>query len=217
MQYLGLAGLVGCLAALLLLLTLRLGWRLEWLLGWLKGCALLILLALGGVIALLAWEFSRFEPIKDGARIATLEFTRTAADQHEVRLASSQGVQRFPVQGQLWELDVQVLRWRGLPRLLGLEDGYRLNALRGRYLALEMQRELDAQQLPPRPLHQTPAWRDAWHWLDKLELGWLYTDAFAIRFMPLTDGARFAVEIGTTGLSPVAMNTQALKATKGLE
>lgn len=217
MQYLGLGVLMGCVAALLLFLTLRLGGGLEWLLGWLKGCALLILLALSGVIGLLAWELAQFQPISDGARVATLEFDRTAAGQHDVRLMFNDSVQRFPVQGQLWEMDVQVLRWRGLPRLIGLEDGYRLNALRGRYLALELQRELDAQHLQARPLHQTPAWRDAWHWLDKLELGWLYTDAFAIRFMPLADGARFAVEIGATGLSPVAMNTPALEAMKGLE
>ena len=66
-------------------------------------------------------------------------------------------------------------------------------------------------------LHGTPAWRDAWHWLDQLNLSWLYADAFTIRFMPIADGARFAVEIGVTGLSPVAMNTQALDAMKGLE
>lgn len=215
MQYLGLAVLVGCLALVLLYLTLRLGWRFEWLAGWLKGCGLLILLAACALISLLAWEFSRFQPITDGSRVATLEFNRTASGEHEVRLQSSVGIQRYPVPGQLWELDVQVLRWRGLPRILGLEDGYRLNGLRGRYLTLEQQRELDALQ--QRPLHETPAWRDAWHWLDSMELGWLYADAFTIRFMPLADGARFAVEIGATGLSPVAMNAQALEAMKGLE
>lgn len=215
MQYIGLAVLVGCLALLLLYLTLRLGWRLDWLFGWLKGCALLLLVGACAVIGLLAWEFSQFRPIADGERIATLEFRRTAWQLHDARLESSAGIQRLPIQGELWELDVQVLRWGGLPRLLGLEDGYRLNSLRGRYLTLEQQRELDAA--PPSSLHQTPFWRDAWHWLDKLDLGWLYADAFAIRFMPLADGARFAVEIGATGLSPVAMNAAALEAIKGPE
>ena len=214
MQYLGLAVLVGCLALVLLYLTLRLGWRFEWLAGWVKGCGLVLLLLACGLIAAVAWELSRFQPIADGARVATLEFNRTTTG-HEVRLQSSAGIQRLPVPGQLWELDVQVLRWRGLPRMLGLEDGYRLNGLRGRYLAIEQQRELDAQQL--RPLHQTPAWRDGWRWLDRMELSWLYADAFTIRFMPLADGARFAVEIGATGLSPVAMNAQALEAMRGLE
>ena len=215
MQYIGLAVLVGCLALLLLYLTLRLGWRLEWLLGWLKGCVLLFMLAACAIVGVLAWELSRFTPITDGARVATLEFRQEAPQQHEVRVSSNAVTQQLLVHGELWELDVQVLRWRGLPRMLGLEDGYRLNNLSGRYLTLEQQREMDATLAGP--LHSTPAWRDAWRLLDRLELGWLYTDAFAIRFMPIADGARYAVEIGATGLSPVAMNPQALEAMKGFE
>lgn len=214
MQYLGLAVLTGCFGLLLLFITLRLGWRLEWLLGWLKGCALLVLLALCGGLALLAWEFSRFQPIVDGTRIATLDFRQLADKQHEVYLAPAMS-SPLPLHGDLWELDVQVLRWRGLPHMLGLEDGYRLNGLRGRYLALEQQRERGDDLA--YSLHGTPAWRDVWRWLDRLELSWLYSDAFTIRFMPMADGARFAVEIGATGLFPVAMNTQALEAMKGLE
>lgn len=214
MQYLGLAVLTGCFGLFLLLITLRLGWRLDWLLGWLKGCVLLVLLALCGGLALLAWEFSRFHPIVDGARIATLEFRQLAKQQHEVRLMPA-NAGPLPLHGDLWELDVQVLRWRGLSHMLGLEDGYRLNGLRGRYLALEQQRERGDDLA--YSLHGTPAWRDVWRWLDRLDLSWLYADAFTIRFMPMADGARFAVEIGATGLSPVAMNTQALEAMKGLE
>lgn len=215
MQYIGLAVLVGCLALLLLYLTLRLGWRLEWLLGWLKGCVLLIMLAACVIVGVLAWELSRFTPITDGARVAILEFRQKAPQQHEARVSSDAVTQQLLVHGELWELDVQVLRWRGLPRMLGLEDGYRLNNLSGRYLTLEQQREMDATLAGP--LHSTPAWRDAWRLLDRLELGWLYTDAFAIRFMPIADGARYAVEIGATGLSPVAMNPQALEAMKGFD
>lgn len=215
MQYTGMAILAGCLALLLLYLTLRFGWRLEWLFGWLKGCALLILLGMCIVVAMLAWEFSQFSPILDGERMAILEFRQSDLQQYDARVTSSSGTQQLPVQGERWELNVQVLRWRGLPHMLGLEDGYRLNSLGGRYLTLEQQKEMGA--VLASPLHPTPAWRDIWHLLDKLELAWLYTDAFAIRFMPIADGARFSVEIGATGLSPVAMNPQALEAMKRLE
>src|SRR5690554_1376483 len=214
MQYLGLAVLPGCFGLLRLFITLRLGCGLEGRPGWLKGCALLVPLALCGGLALLAWEFSRFQPIVDGARIATLDFRQLADKQHEVHLAPAMS-SPLPLHGDLWELDVQVLRWRGLPHMLGLEDGYRLNGLSGRYLSLEQQREMNAALT--QPLHATPAWRDAWRWLDRLNMNWLYADAFAIRFMPIADNARFAVEIGATGLSPVAMNPQALEAMKGFE
>lgn len=215
MQYIGLAVLVGCFALLLLYLAWRAGWRLEWLFGWLKGCALLALLGLCVLIAGVAWELAQFRSISDGERIATLEFRGLSHQQYEVRVDAAGSLVHLPLQGQLWELDVQVLRWRGLAHMLGLEDGYRLNGLAGRYLTLEQQREMDAALA--RPLHGTPAWRNLWYWLDRLEPSWLYADAFTIRFMPIADGARFAIEIGATGLSPVAMNTQALDAMKGLE
>ncbi|PRB81457.1 hypothetical protein [Pseudomonas sp. MYb185] len=215
MQYAGLAALVGCLALLLLCLTLRFGWRLEWLLGWLKGCGLLLLLGVCVSAAAVAWELYQFRSITDGGRVATLELRQIAEQQYEARLDAAAGSHQLPLHGDLWELEVQVLRWRGLPHILGLEDGYRLNGVNGRYLRLEQQREMGA--VLARPLHDTPPWRDAWRWLDRLDLGWLYADAFAIRFMPMADGARYVIEIGATGLSPVAMNAQALGAMKGFE
>ncbi|WP_193075401.1 hypothetical protein [Pseudomonas sp. FME51] len=215
MQYAGLAGLMGCLALLLLYLTWRFGWRLDWLFGWLKGSLLLLLLLCCATAAVAAWELYQFRPIVDGERIATLELHETAPQRYEATLDASAGSQQLSLEGDLWELEVQVLRWRGLLQVLGLEDGYRLDSLNGRYLALEQQREPGTTLV--HPLHATPHWRDAWRWLDRLDLGWLYADAFAIRFMPAADGARFAIEIGATGLSPVAMNPQALEALKGFE
>ncbi|WP_185266041.1 hypothetical protein [Halopseudomonas xiamenensis] len=215
MQYAGLAALVGCLALLLLCLTLRSGWRLEWLLGWLKGCILLLLLVVCGAAVVAAWELYQFRTITDGERVATLELRRSAEQQYEARMDTAAGSHQLPLRGDLWELEVQVLRWRGLPHILGLEDGYRLNSVNGRYLTLEQQREVGAALA--HSLHATPPWRDLWRWLDRLELGWLYADAFAIRFMPMADGARYMIEIGATGLSPVALNSQALQAMKGFE
>lgn len=213
MQYAGLAVLVGCLALLLLYLILRFGWRLDWLLGWLKGMLLLALLGCCAVVAVIAWELYQFRPITDGAQVATLELRESAPQRFEATLRSVDRIQQLHLQGDLWELEVQVLRWQGLLHALGLEDGYRLDRLSGRYLALEQQRETT----PVRPLHDTPRWRDAWSWLDSLDLDWLYADAFAIRFMPAADGARYVIEIGATGLSPVAMNPEALTALKGFE
>lgn len=210
MQYAGLAALVGCLALLILYVALRLGWRLDWLLAWLKGSLLLLLLACCATVAVAAWELYQFRPITEGGRIASLTLDKTAPQRYAAILESDSGAQHLQLEGDLWELEVQVLRWQGLLHALGLADGYRLSSLNGRYLALEQQHETDA--ILVRPLHTTPHWRDAWHWLDRLNLSWLYADAFAIRFMPAAHGARYAFEIGATGLSPVAMNMQALEA-----
>lgn len=215
MQYAGLAVLAGCLTLLVLSVTLRWGWRLNWLLGWLKGVALLALLGVSLVLAVISWELYQFQPITDGARIAVVELQRTAQQRHTVTLEAGNTSQRFEMEGDLWELQVQVLRWRGLLQAIGLDDGYRLQRLSGRYLALEQQ--LASGTTLAHPLHATPLWRDAWHWLDQLNLSWVYADAFTLGFMPATDGVRYAIEIGATGLSPIAMNPEALTALKGFD
>lgn len=215
MQYAGLAALAGCLALLILVITLRWGWRLSWLLGWLKGLALLTLLGFSAALAVVTWELYQFQPIVDGARVAVVDLQRTAEQRYAVTLETSEGVKRLELEGDLWELQVQVLRWRGLLHAIGLDDGYRLQRLSGRFLALEQQQATGAALA--HPLHATPLWRDAWQWLDRLNLGWVYADAFTLGFMPAADGVRYAIEIGATGLSPVAMNPAALTALKGFD
>ena len=40
-------------------------------------------------------------------------------------------------------------------------------------------------------LYNSPAWRDLWYWLDKLDTPrFVEADAFVVRYMPLADGAR---------------------------
>jgi hypothetical protein len=212
MQYYGLAGLVLVVVALILLAVLRAGWRLTWLLPWLKGNLLLLAVFLAAALAISAWELQQFKTLETGANVATLEFRKLGPQQYEVIYSAGAEPQSIPLEGDLWQLDAQVLRWQGLGSAIGLEDGYRLHRLTGRYLTLEQQRGLLAGE-QRGVLHQTPAWRDAWRWLDHLDGGAiLETDAFVVRFIPIAEGARFGIEIGETGLTPVPMNRQAMNA-----
>lgn len=212
MQYVGLAGLAGCLGLVVLVIMIRWGWRLNWLVGWLKGIALLAMLGASVGLAVITWELYRFQPIVDGASVATLGFQSTGDQRHSLLLEADGATRQVELEGDLWELRVQVLRWRGLLHAIGLDDGYRLHSVSGRYLTLEQQTQ--STSLTHR-LDPTPVWRDAWAWLDQLSFGWIYADAFTLSFMPATDGARYLIEIGATGLSPVAMNAAALAALKG--
>ena len=42
----------------------------------------------------------------------------------------------------MWQLDGRLIRWKGLAELIGLEPGYRLERLSGRFLAIEQQARL---------------------------------------------------------------------------
>jgi len=217
MQFLGLAILLGCVAALLAMLALRFGWRMQWLLSWLKGNLFLALLAVSVALGLAAWDLRGFAEIgPKAATVGTLSFSKIGNQQFEIVLDDAQGSKTVRIAGDLWELEAEVLRWHGLPSALGLEDGYRLHRLMGRYLALEQERDSAAisSELLPN-LNSTPSWRDLWVWVDRVEAyRLLEADAFEIRFIPLVDGARFSLELGSTGLTPVPLNPPAAAALK---
>lgn len=204
MQYYGLTALLVLLALLVLAGVIARGWRLDWLLPWLKGNLLLLVLAIGVVLGLAAWEMQQFKPLQTGSSVATLTFRQVGPQLFDVELGGNTS-QRVRVNGDLWELDAQALRWRGLGHAIGLQDGYRLHRLAGRYLALEQQQAADAT--PGGLLHATPSWRDLWYWLDRSgNQTLLEADAFSVRFMPMTDGARYVLEMGATGLTPVPLS-----------
>jgi hypothetical protein len=217
MQYQGLAVLLALVALLVVVVAVRGGYRLDWLLGWLKGWVLSLLLGVGLVLGLAAWELQQFRPLQADLPIAVMEFRELGPQQFEVTLtlAGEEQEHRIMLQGDLWQLDVQVLRWIGLGEALGLEEGYRLNQLTGRYLAFEQQRNVPEGLT--RPLNTTPGWRDLWSWVDRQRAPVLLeADAFVLRFMPLANQARFAVEIAPTGLTPVPLNPAAVEALKRL-
>ncbi|WP_150304006.1 hypothetical protein [Pseudomonas saliphila] len=216
MQYFGLAALLGSVGLALLLVMARIGWRLDWLLAWLKGCFLMVLLTLAVVLGLAAWELQQFRPIEQGRPAAVLELTEVAPQRYDATL-SSQGVRRpLQLEGDTWELQVQVLRWMGLGKALGLSDGYRLARLNGRYIALEQQQGRNAGT--SGRLYNSPPWRDLWNWLDKLDTPlFVEADAFVVRYMPLADGARFAIDLEATGVTPAPLNPAALQALKPSE
>lgn len=213
MQYQGLAALCVGLAVVMVIAAIKSGWKLEWLLGWIKGSLLFLLLALSALMGLAAWELKQFKAIDPQTPAAILEFRKLAPQRFNVLVTINGAAREVIIAGDLWEMDAQVLRWTGLLAALGLEDGYRLNRFSGRFLTLEQQRGIHGSGATR--LHETPVWRDLWAWLDGRNDPMLVeADAYTIGFMPLVDGARFAIDISATGLTPAPLNPIAADAFK---
>ncbi len=137
MQYLGLAVGVGFLALVTALVALRVLLGGNWLLGWLRGSFGLLLLLLGGVIGLVAWDVTRYRSLPQDEPLARLVFQAEGQQRYQVRLEQAGQARFVTLEGDLWQLDLRVLQWRGLASLIGLENGFRLQRLSGRYLAVE--------------------------------------------------------------------------------
>ena len=104
MQYDGLAVGVALLALLALLVAARILWRSDWLLGWLRGSAGLLLLALAGLIALVANDVRSYQPLPEGKPLVTLSFQALGPQRYQVSLLQGAEERLITLEGDLWQL-----------------------------------------------------------------------------------------------------------------
>lgn len=139
MQYDGLAWAVALLAVLALLVALRILLNTGWFLGWLRGTCGLAFLALAGLVGLVAYDLYAYAPLQPGKPLVTLSFKADGPQRYQVTLLEGGRERTVTLEGDMWQLDGRLIRWKGLAELIGLEPGYRLERLSGRFLAIEQQ------------------------------------------------------------------------------
>ncbi len=212
MQYLGLALVVALLALVVLWVALRVLFGGSWLLGWLRGTFGMLLLVLTAMIGLIAYEVRDYQATANSTPLATVVFHAQGKQRFEVELQQANQHRSAVVEGDLWQLEVHMLRWSGLAALIGLEPGYRLQALSGRYLSVEQQE----QARHTRVLLTSSTAVPVWDWLRSLDWSVPFTEPQTQRvsFMPLVDGAAFQIEQSATGLLATPVNPEARQALK---
>lgn len=127
----------------------------------------------------------------------SLSFSEQDRDQHY-----------YELNGDQWQLDARILKWKGWANLLGLDSFYQLDRLSGRYADAEQAR------LAARSVFDLSAERaglDIWRlkqiWRDKI--GFVDTLFGQGVFMPMADGAHYQVSIGQQGLITRPVNDAA--------
>ena len=213
MQYDGLAVGVALLALLALLVAARILWRSDWLLGWLRGSAGLLLLALAGLIALVANDVRSYQPLPEGKPLVTLSFQALGPQRYQVSLLQGAEERLITLEGDLWQLDARLLPWKGLAGLIGLQPGYRLEQVSGRFLAIEQQ---DVAQFTRVALSASPYGIDLWRWLraGQHDLFLLDAQARRVTYLPMADGAVYSVSLTPAGLLAQPMTQAADQALK---
>lgn len=165
-------------------------------LGSLSGSTVLLAGVLGLSFTLNFYTYSRLTTEQPIAQVA---ISQIAPKQFWLSLAENNlPVQRYQVLGDAWQLDVRILKWQPEGLLAGLDNLYRLERLSGRYDSVY------AEQTEPRTiieLSEQPG-VDLWILAQRFNdwLPWVDTVYGSGTFMPLTDGARFSITIGNTGL-----------------
>lgn len=213
MQYLGLAVVIALLAVIVLLVALRLLLGGSWLMGWLRGTCGFAVLALAGLIGLIGYDISTYSALPNNQPLVTLTFQAQGPQRYEVRLERGKETRTAMLEGDLWQLDLHVLRWKSLAELIGLESGYRMERLSGRYLAVEQQNLARHGRVL---LSEKPLGVDIWQTLELGQRDMHLVDAQLLRvdYMPIADGAAYAVELAPTGLIAKPVNAAAIEALK---
>ncbi|SIS21251.1 hypothetical protein SAMN05878276_3358 [Aquipseudomonas alcaligenes] len=213
MQYDGLAWFTGLLALLALFIAARILFAPNWFLAWLRGTAGLAFLALALLIGVIAYDLRSYDPQVQGKPLVTLSFSADGPQRYRVNLLEGGEEREVTLEGDLWQLDARLLGWKGLAALIGLQPGYRLEKLSGRFLAIEQQQSARFAQVA---LAESPYGIDLWRWLrlGQRDLFLFEAQAARVTYLPIADGAVFSVSLGPTGLMAQPMNQVAQQALK---
>ncbi len=172
----------------------------------------MVLFAAAAALALLSSSMLVYQRLSYEAPVGRIHFTQQSPQQFSATLTHNDGhSQQFVLQGDEWQLDARILKWRGFANLLGLDAEYRLHRLSGRYSNLEQARSIapsvyDIGETPAVDLWELAAQHGDW-------LNWLVDAAYgAAVFLPMSDDAEYQIHLGQSGLVARPVNLAAKKA-----
>jgi hypothetical protein len=185
-----------------------------------------LLLALATVSALLGQNAQTYARLTYERPVATITSRQLAPQYFEVTVTQAAEVESpertaiYPVHGDEWRMEAQVLRWKPWANVLGLDSQYRLDRLSGRY------QNIDRERTGARSVHalSTDSDPDGLPWSlslwDTARKYRRYVDAVdtlygSAAYMPMTDGGTYEVWITQSGLIARPTNARALEASAG--
>ncbi len=188
---------LGCLA-----LSVYLLFRRGWFWIWLKASFAFGLAGLAIAFCLSLLDILSYENLIEEVPIATISIFAKDDQHFDLTLATTDGIeQRFEIYGDQWQLDTRLLTWVGPLAALGNKPLYRLDRISGRYVSLEQAR--NAQQsiyeLDPS------SYIDLWQILQKIPF-WIDANYGSAVYMPMENGAVFAVHLTSKGINVKPVN-----------
>lgn len=204
--------IVALLAAYIAYSSLRMLWQNSWIAGFFRGLFGLSLLAVGTLIALMAFDVYSYKQILEEQVVATLNFEQIENQHYDAVLVDKEGnQQRFNIRGDQWQLDARIIKWRGYFASFGIKPAFRLERISGRYYDLEQ--ETSAKRTA-YAIHPSLYGIDLWQLLNK-NPNWVpFIDAIygSATYLPMKDGALFEVTLSNTGLVARPLNDSAREA-----
>lgn len=205
------AGLMVVLAIASLGGAALLFFRHTWFLQWLRGTAGFLLAGLALWFAFFAASLFSYERVEAGKPLATVSFTASGEHAWDVAIATAAGDRfQYDLRGDLWQLDLRLLRWKGV--FSGAQPLFVPERLSGRYVSLEDEATLERTEHNLLP--GTFLGYDLWERVDGSGSLALSASRAGVVLVPIADGAIFEVQLGDSGLVAAPANSAAEAALK---
>jgi hypothetical protein len=177
----------------------------------LLGASVLLLAAGAALVAMNMYTYARLTHEEEAARVSTRQL---GARHFAVSVqAKREAPRHFEVRGDEWQIDARVVKWRAMGNLLGFDTMYRLERLSGRY------GDIPSERAGPRTVYALSDEQglDFWTLLRKHHQYVPLVDALygSAAYVPMAEGAEYAVTVSTTGLVVRPGNDAARKAVGG--
>ena len=175
----------------------------------------LLFLAIAGGFFVVALNLRTYSRLTYEQPVAELVFEARGPQNFQaiVTQIPSGSLQILQVNGDEWQLDARILKWRSWANLLGLNAQYRLERFSGRY------RDIEQERTAPRsvyPLADNPG-VDVWSLAAKGSKWVPFVDAVygSATYLPMANGARYQVTLSQSGLLARPLNDAASQAVAG--
>jgi hypothetical protein len=183
-------------------------------------------LAAAAIATLIALDVQTWARLTYERPVAQVQTRQLAPEYYEVTLIQPgrgedmpAAADLYPVHGDEWRIEAQVLKWKPWANMVGLDTQYRLDRLSGRYQSTDQ--EINAER-SVHPLTGGDGYALPWRistW-DAARRYRRYVDAVdtlygGAAYMPMADGARYEVWITQSGLIARPANDAARNASSG--
>ena len=170
--------------------------RQQWLLQWLKGTAGLLMVGLAVYLSLFALNIYGYREYAQEVSVATVSFRQSGEQSFIATVTRTDGTtEDFRLKGDQWQLDARIIKWKLPFSLLGLQPGYQLDRISGRYYALEDERSRDRTVYS---LHRDPVGIDVW---EMARDGWI--SCASCHLDGGHDGRTWVLEDGPRNTTPI--------------
>ena len=185
---------------LLIIAGIRRFWQRRILTGTLAGTGGLCLISVATAFILLALNIQTYHRLTYEKPIVSLAFKQLGPQKYNVTLEYPDRNQHeeFILNGDEWQLDARILRWKPALQIIGFNTIFRLERLNGRY------GKIDQELSQPRTVYSLAEKQglDIWSLAREYQdwLKWLDAYYGNATYLPMQDGARFVVAINQYGL-----------------